>query len=205
MLGANGEHAGPGDLVDRAQGEGRGDRECCHGGGAAPARSAAPCGHGRQRLAAAHAARGCAADAGRQPGAHLGARRFRRGRGEEGAAARAQRHDLLRQRARARRGRSEARGARARAARHGARLRHRHHRRRAAGLRQRGAARRCRHHRRIGHRHPGGVVPARQRGTRHLACDRHGRARSLGGGRRHHHADGDRSARPRSRNARTWC
>ena len=37
-------------------------------------------------------------------------------------------------------------------------------------------------------------------GRGHLACHRHGRARSLRRGRRHHHADGDRPAGSRSRN-----
>ena len=64
-------------------------------------------------------------------------------------------------------------------------------------LRQRRSAGRYRHHRRFRHRHPGGFLPHRQRWARHFACHRHRRTRSFGGGRRHRHADGDRSLRSR--------
>ena len=100
----------------------------------------------------------------RQPGADLGARRLRRRRGAEGAAARPQRHDLL-----ATTCRCDEEVALKREARdlglpgHGPRLRHGHHRRRAAGVRQRRAAGRHRHHRRLRHRHAGGLLPDRQR------------------------------------------
>ena len=81
LLGDIGEQAGPGDLVialrakdaaaaDAAMAEARRLLD-------QPRRAAAR----RRRLAAAHAARGRAADARRQPGADLGARRFRRRRG----------------------------------------------------------------------------------------------------------------------------
>ncbi len=83
----------------------------------------------------------------------------------------------------------------------GPRLRHRHHRRRAAGLRQRV------------HRGEIGIVGASGTGTQevsslisrgrrgYLARDRRGRARPQARDRRYHDADGHRGARPRSRNA----
>ena len=200
ILGADGEHAGPGDLAIalRAKDAATANAAMVEAQRLLDQPRRAATGGGAWQP---HTLRGAVQQ---MPDANLALISvpgdFAAAEAQEGAAARAQCDDLLRQRARARRGRSEARGARARAARDGAGLRDRHHRRRAAGLCQLGAARRCRHHRRIGHRHPGGVVPACERGTRHLACDRHGRARSLCGGRRHHHADGDRSAGPRSRN-----
>ena len=152
LLGDVGRQAGPGDLVIALRAKDAAAAEAAM----AEARRLLD----RPRRAAAGGAawqprtlRGAVqTDARRQPRAHFRARRFRRRRGQEGAAARPQRHDLLRQRAAGAGDCPQARGARSRAAAHGPRLRHRHHRRRAHRLRQRRSAGRYRHHRRFRHR-----------------------------------------------------
>ena len=161
-----------------------------------------------QRARAAHDA---PAPCEQLPGANLaldlGARRLRRGGGAQGAAARAPRDDLQRQRAARRRGRAEARGGGARPARDGARTAAP----RIIGGAPLGFAN-------VVPRGDIGIVGASGTGMQEVivparaarrAASRH--AIGTGGrdltarGRRRHHADGDRGARARLRQRAASC
>ena len=109
-------------------------------------------------------------------GHRVGARDVRGDRRRAGAAARAARHVLLRQRPGRGRGAAQGAGRAAPPADDGTGLRHRGARRGAARLRERAAARPGRHRGGLGHRGAGGVVPARPGRGRERGADRGRRA-----------------------------